>query len=76
MTTDAMRSALAEVYPGTKWENRVKHMPDFQIVAVYKRFERSGKLKKDHISTSSKKPDLEHLSVDEEGRLIYCANAW
>ena len=76
MTIDAMRSALVATYSGTKWKNRVEHMPDFQVVAVYKRLERSGELKKSHISTQAKKPDLEHLSVDEEGRLVYCANAW
>ena len=76
MTTDAMRSALSEVYSGAKWRKRVELMPDAQVVAVYKRFKRSGELVKKHISGNERKPDLEHLSVDSEGRLVYCANAW
>ena len=44
MTVEAMRSALGEVYPGDRWKNKVKEMPDAQIVAMYKRMEAQGQL--------------------------------
>lgn len=46
MTTDQMRCALAEVYPGPKWRLRVMGMHERQVVAIYKNMSRTDRLKK------------------------------
>ena len=55
MTTDQMRSALVESYPGPRWKRRVQEMPEMQVLAAYKRLERQGELRK-HDRYSSGKP--------------------
>lgn len=45
MTVEKMRSALAEVYPGTStWRMRLQQMPDRQVIAIYKNMSRNDKL--------------------------------
>lgn len=46
MTTEAMRTRLAEVYPGPKWRMRLMQMPERQIIAIYKNMSRTGRLEK------------------------------
>lgn len=40
-----MRIALKKVYNGEKWRLRVSKMPEYQIVALYYKFLKQGKLK-------------------------------
>jgi hypothetical protein len=35
MTVSQMRAAINKVYPTPKWQNKVAHMPDHQIIAIY-----------------------------------------
>ena len=37
-----MREAIKSAYPGERWEVRVNSMPDYQVVAIYNNFVRSG----------------------------------
>ena len=46
MTTNQMRSALVQAYPGPKWKLKVSEMEDRQVFAVYKNMQRRGNLKK------------------------------
>lgn len=46
MSIEQMRVEIVKVYPGTKWRKRVERMPDDQVLAIYKSFERTGKLKR------------------------------
>lgn len=45
MTNDQMREKVAEAYNGEKWKQKVQRMPDDQIVAIYYRFLKSGRIK-------------------------------
>lgn len=46
MSVEAMRAVLKRQYNGAyKWVNRVNHMSDAQVIAVYKRMQGSGQLK-------------------------------
>jgi hypothetical protein len=44
MSIDNMRIAIATVYPGAKWFQRVKKMSDNQVLAIYQGFLRTKKL--------------------------------
>ena len=46
MTVDGMRAVLMERYSGVIRKQRVDRMPDNQVVAIYKRMEAYGELKK------------------------------
>lgn len=45
MTNDQMREKVEAAYDGDKWKQKVRRMPDDQIVAIYYRFLKSGKIK-------------------------------
>jgi hypothetical protein len=38
------RQALLTVYPGDKWADKVKKMPEAQVIAVYMNLKRQNKL--------------------------------
>lgn len=76
MTTEEKRAAIARVYPGKAWKNRVAKMEEIQVIAVYLTFEAEGKFRKDIKSFNksakgeSKKPEPEpmypqQLSIDD-----------
>ena len=44
MSVMQMREEIAKVYAGPKWKDRVSHMPDAQVIAVYYSFKQRGKL--------------------------------
>lgn len=44
MTTEQMRQQLLTVYPGQKWADKVRKMPDSQVIAIFRRFQNDGKL--------------------------------
>lgn len=46
MTTDQMRNAIKPVYETSSWRNRVDHMSDHQVIAVYYNFLHRGILNK------------------------------
>lgn len=46
MTTDQMRNALIQAYPGPIWKKKVIAMEDRQVVAIYKTMERTDRLVK------------------------------
>ena len=39
MDVGRMRVEIAKVYPGKKWQDKVKKMNDGQVIAVYYKFE-------------------------------------
>lgn len=45
MTVDQMRAALLQVYPGPGWQVKVLAMHDNQIIAIYAKFKKEGRLK-------------------------------
>lgn len=50
-----LRIAVASAYPGDRWKERVKYMPDNQIIAIYNHFVRDGVFEK--IRTPKKPSD-------------------
>lgn len=44
MTVGDMRSLVAKAYNGDKWKNKVRNMPDDQIVAIYYKMASTGKI--------------------------------
>ena len=74
MTVDQMRIRLTKAYPGPKWKDKVRDMSDNQVIAVYYKFEKSGKLnekqkkhsvKKEQINKKVSRHELELM--EEEG---------
>lgn len=43
---EQMRVDISRVYPSTTWENKVKRMPDAQVVAIYNKMSQNGQIKK------------------------------
>ena len=37
MTVNQMRAEVAKLYPGEAWKKKVENMPDYQILALYRR---------------------------------------
>jgi hypothetical protein len=44
MNTDQMRRILKEVYVGLAWRRKINEAKDGQIVAIYNRLKREGKV--------------------------------
>lgn len=76
MTVEQMREAIAGVYKGWKWKDKVANMPEDQVMAIYFKFQSSGVLDgtnvvDDHSSRKSNtkeetkfvKPYAEQLSI-------------
>lgn len=73
MNVYTMRSALAETYTGESWKDRVKQMTDDQVIATYKKMERSGQLYKHDRRTVHDPPPIEpdyYIVTDQEGHKI------
>lgn len=58
MTTDQMRCALAEVYPGPRWRLKCQTMPERQVVAIYKSLNEKNKLTKRSRKPKRKEPGI------------------
>ena len=46
---DVMRRDISKVYDGPNWKDKVKHMPDGQVFAIWNKFCDEGKFK--HLKT-------------------------
>ena len=57
-TLEQMRTEISNVYPNTTWENKVKRMGDNQVVAVYNKLAKDGKLVK-----KKKEPRAEQMRM-------------
>ena len=44
MSTDQMREKVMYAYSGDRWQDKVRKMPDDQIIAIYYRLLKSGKI--------------------------------
>ena len=45
MSVDEMREKVAYAYGGDNWKKRVRFMPDDQIIALYYKFKKNGRIK-------------------------------
>lgn len=68
MTVDQMRKEIAKVYPGEAWQRKVDRMYDDQVIAIYYKFEKTGKFD-EYIKNKAKarkyKNDGVQLSIDD-----------
>lgn len=73
MSVDQMREQISKVYPSPKWKDKVKHMSDNQVIAIYYKFAKSGKLDEKPKKNTYKKEQKKRVSgyimetYDEEG---------
>ena len=58
MKVETMRREICKAYPSDIWHKRVKKMPDNQIIAIYHKFQQSGKFEK------KEKPTYQQLKFD------------
>lgn len=58
MKVETMRREICKAYPNDIWHKRVKKMPDNQIIAIYHKFQQSGKFEK------KEKPTYKQLKFD------------
>lgn len=65
MTVDRMRSEIAKVYPGTKWESKVESMSDKQVIAIYHSFLNTGMFKKNRTTREPKAAEYGQISIDD-----------
>lgn len=45
MNTEQKRIRLIEAYPGPNWKSRVLKMSEKQVVALYLKFQKEGKIR-------------------------------
>ena len=45
MTVEYMRHIIAQVYPNDKWKARVAVMSGNQVIAIYTKFVKEGRIK-------------------------------
>ena len=73
MEVEQMRCLISKVYEGPKWKDKVRHMPDNQVIAVYYKFAQNGKfdkkkkkpVKKEQFNKKVSRRELERMK--EEG---------
>lgn len=44
MTTEQKRSELMKAYPSHSWKQKCKKMPENQVIALYLKFKKEGKI--------------------------------
>ena len=68
-----MRNILCQCYAGASWKDRVRKMPEEQVVAVYKRMERHGELHPHNRRVPEQsvieQPKFNEPYYDEQGRI-------
>ena len=62
MTVSQMRNRLGDVYTAKTWQNRVKRMPDNQVIAVYYSFLERGKF---DIPKKKKQEEFHQITLEE-----------
>ncbi len=45
LTVSQMREKIREAYSSDSWAKRVRNMPDDQVIAIYYKFLKQGKIK-------------------------------
>lgn len=58
-----MRRRISEVYDGLGWKKKVANMPDMQVYAIYKEFEKSGKFRTERQLKSLRSSDERQLQA-------------
>lgn len=66
-----MRRRISEVYDGLGWKKKVANMPDMQVYAIYKEFEKSGKFR-----TERQLQALKRHSEEENGHQMDINDMW
>ena len=54
MTINEKRAAIARVYSSESWQEKVKKMSDYQVIAIYHKFLANGKFDREPVRTISR----------------------
>lgn len=68
MTVETMRHNISLMYDNPTWKERVKHMPDNQVKAIFLRSQRNGYLEKRVKITKDERRANKHyhqMTIDE-----------
>lgn len=82
MTTEEMRRRISAVYNGLSWKKKVANMPERQVYAVFKQFEKSGKFKTQAQLDALKVKNRDHndgiVSLEDEkyGHQMNISDMW
>ena len=63
MSVDQMRAAIAKVYSGIGWKEKVHYMPDYQVIAIYHNFKNRGMLDKRYTTKEKAAEKIEQLNL-------------
>lgn len=66
-----MRRRISEVYSGLGWKKKVANMPERQVFAIYKQFEKSGKFR-----TERQLQALKKRNEEENGHQMSINDMW
>ena len=67
MDVSNMRYAIAGAYPGDRWKNKCKMMPDNQVIAIFNHFLRDGVFNKNRVGKKKEDPNFRQLSLEDYG---------
>ena len=62
-TVSDMRVAISRIYSSEKWKQKVKYMPDNQVIAIYYGFWERGKFDKKPVTANP--VEYKQLSFDD-----------
>lgn len=63
MGVEQMRDAIADVYSGWKWKDRVARMPEDQVMAVYFKFQSRGMFEVKAKKEANKPQEVKQLTI-------------
>ena len=72
MYIEQQRAAIMGVYPSIGWKYKCKHMPDYQVVAIYHRSQKDGKFDKPEVIKAKPRSEYRQMTLfDYYGKELY-----
>ena len=72
LSIEYMRKSISKIYPGEKWKRKVSSMPDYQVMAIYDSFYKSGKFEEYDRLESARKKLRNKARIDRTKLLTKC----
>ena len=72
MYIEYMRKSISKIYPGEKWKHKVSSMSDYQVMAIYDSFYKSGKFEEYDRLESARKKLRNKARIDRTKLLTKC----
>lgn len=67
MDVSNMRCAITGAYPGKRWAEKVSHMPENQVIAIYNHFLRDGVFNKTRVGKRPSDPNFRQFTLEDYG---------